>query len=179
MANIADVLNSWNEIGVFSYVIPFLLIFAVVFAILDKTKLLSSKNDKGNYENENKGITAIIAISIALLALQFDLVSTFFATIFPRLGIGISILLVVIILAGFFMPDMDQGKKGTKWVGWVLVGGIVIWSLISWTSWTSGIDSGGAIGVFLGEYIWSIVVLGIVGGVIFAIVRGGKKNPAA
>lgn len=164
---IADVLNTWNEIGVFSYVIPFLLIFAVVFAILDKTKLLSSKEGE-----ENKGITAIIAIAIALLALQFDLVSTFFAVIFPRLGIGISILLVVIILAGFFMPDMGKtdGKGPAKWVGWALAGGVIIWAISSWQSWTSG----GGIGGWFAEYVWAIIVLGIIVGVV--LIAKGKSG---
>lgn len=168
MVTIADMFNSWNEIGVFSYVIPFLLIFAVVFAILDKTKLLSKQGE------ENKGITAIIAVSVALLALQFDLVSGFFAMIFPRLGIGISILLVVIILAGFFMPNMgkEDGKGPAKWVGWALAGGVIIWAFSSWNSWTSGSGVGG----WFSEYIWAIVVLGIVGAVVFIAMKGGNKG---
>ena len=40
---ITDVLNVWSEMGIFSYVIPFLLIFAIVYAILDKTKDIAEK----------------------------------------------------------------------------------------------------------------------------------------
>ena len=92
---VTDILNQWNQIGVFSYVIPFLLIFAVIFAILQKTKILTG-------EHENKGLLAIISIAVSLLALQFDMVSIFFAVIFPRFGIGLSIFLVLLILLGFF-----------------------------------------------------------------------------
>ena len=42
VVSITDVLNTWADLGVFSYVIPFLLIFAVVYAILEKTKILGA-----------------------------------------------------------------------------------------------------------------------------------------
>ena len=88
VTTVTDVLNVWNDLGVFSYVIPFLLIFAVVYAILDKSKILG----------DNTTIGAIVAAAIGLLALQFDFVPEFFAVIFPRFGIGISIFIVLIII---------------------------------------------------------------------------------
>ena len=92
---ITDILNIWNDIGVFSYVIPFLLIFAVISAILDKSKILG----------DNRMIESIVAASIGLLSLQFDFVSEFFAVIFPRFGIGISVFIVLLIMIGFFFPE--------------------------------------------------------------------------
>ena len=83
VTSITDVLNIWNEMGVFSYVIPFLLIFAVVFAILKKTGMLSSRSADGKGD-DNNGILAIISVAIGLLALQFDFVAEFFSIIFPR-----------------------------------------------------------------------------------------------
>jgi len=86
---VTDVLNTWDQYGVFSYVIPFLIIFAVVFGILQKSKIFGT-------EEKAKGINAILGLAIGLAALQFDFVSTFFATIFPRFGVGIAILLIFI-----------------------------------------------------------------------------------
>jgi len=34
MVTIADVLNQWQDIGVFDYVLPFLLVFTIIFGIL-------------------------------------------------------------------------------------------------------------------------------------------------
>jgi len=157
---ITEVLNSWNQLGVFSYVLPFLLIFSVVFAILDKTKLLSSA------DNDNRPITAIIAVSMALLSLQFDFVSNFFAVIFPRFGVGLSLFLVVLIFLGFFSPSGDFSKH--SWVGYVIGIGVFIWSLSSWGSWSGDAGFGG----WFVEYIWSIAVLGII---VAAIVLVSKK----
>ena len=163
---ITDILNSWNEIGVFSYVIPFLLIFAIVYAILDKTKLLSRE------DSDNRGITAIIAVSVGLLALQFDIVSTFFATIFPRFGVGISIFLCFIIFVGFFMPEPKEGKGlKNQVIGWAIGIGVVIWTFSSWNDWTTGSGIGG----WFAEYVWAIIVLGVIVGLIILATQKGKK----
>jgi hypothetical protein len=164
---IADIFNTWNEIGVFSYVLPFLLIFAVVYAIIDKTKLLYTE------ENPNRGIAAIIAVSIGLLSLQFDFVSNFFAVIFPRFGIGLSILLVFIIFVGFFLPAGNT--KGTGFIGWAIFAGVVIWAISSWGSWSGATGFGG----WFAEYAWAIIVLGVIIGLIVLITRDPVKAAAA
>lgn len=142
---ITDALNAMNDFGVFSYVIPFLLIFAVVYAVLDKTKILGPNNR----------IMAVISVAIGLLALQFDIVSVFFSVIFPRFGIGLSIFLVILILLGFFFQDFELETK-LSWIGWVTGIGVVIWALSSWDDWTGYSGFGG----WFSEYIWALLILG-------------------
>lgn len=107
---ITDILNIWAGYGVFAYALPFLLIFAIVFGILSKTKLLG----------DNKGVQATIALAVGLLSLQFDYVTNFYATIFPYAGIGISILLVALILMGISADQLPF----TKYV-WFGIGAII------------------------------------------------------
>jgi hypothetical protein len=165
VTTITDVLNVWNDIGVFAYAIPFLLIFAVVFAILDKTKMLSSEG------RDNKWIISLIAISISLLSLQFDFVSEFFARVFPRFGIGLSLFLVILIFLGFFFPEKD-GKWGysVAWVGWVVGIGVFIWALASWDEWSAYSGFGG----WFVDNVWALIILGIIVAVI-AVVASSKK----
>ena len=119
VTTITDVLNTWADYGVFAYVLPFLMIFALVYGLLSKSKLLG----------ENRGVHATLALVIGLLALQFDYVSNFFATIFPYAGIGISVLLVALILMGVLTDDEDAAK-------WIFFGiGAVIFGLIFQISW--------------------------------------------
>jgi hypothetical protein len=165
VTTITDVLNVWNDIGVFAYAIPFLLIFAVVFAILDKTKMLSSEG------RDNKWIISLIAISISLLSLQFDFVSEFFAIVFPRFGIGLCLFLVILIFLGFFFPEKD-GKWGysVAWVGWVVGIGVFIWALASWDEWSAYSGFGG----WFVDNVWALIILGIIVAVI-AVVASSKK----
>ncbi len=101
---IGDVLNQWAQLGAFSYVLPFLLLFALIYGILSYMSL---------FGDTNKAVNAIIALTISLMALQFDFVPIFFSELFPRLGVGLSIFLVIIILAGFFI---DPKKPLFRWI---------------------------------------------------------------
>jgi len=106
---IGGVLMAWADAGVFAYVLPFLMIFAVVFGILSKSEILG----------DNKGVLATISLTVGLLALQFGYVRDFFATIFPYTGMGIAVLLIAFIFMGLI------GKEGKlQWV-WFGIGAII------------------------------------------------------
>jgi len=169
--NIGDMLNQLNSFGAFSYLFPFLIIFSVVFAILQKTKLFGDAEVSG--QKNVSGINAIIAISIAFISLLNDYVSTFFATIFPRFGVVLSIFLVLLILIGFFYKPDTAGKEGSlKWIGWVLGIGVVLWA---WSEWSNVFGMGGfELTRFFQDYFWGIVFLGGVGYLIYWITKGGK-----
>ena len=171
VTTITDVLNVWNDIGVFSYMIPFLLIFAVVYAIIDKTGMFSGKDADGKIV-DNKMIKAIIAVAIGLLSLQFDFVSEFFAIIFPRFGIGLSLFLVVLIFLGFFYPQDKDNKWSTKvaWVGWVVAIGVFIWALSAWDEWSSYAGFGG----WFVENVWALIILGVLVAVIVIVAKSGS-----
>jgi len=166
--SITEILNIWNDIGVFSYVIPFLLIFAVVFAILDKTKMLSGPDD------ENRTIVAIIAVAIGLLSLQFDFVSEFFAVVFPRFGVGLALFLVVLIFLGFFYSPNDGEDWSAKvaWIGWTVGIGVFVWALSSWDQWSGRVGFGG----WFVDNVWALIILGILVAVIMVARRPKERG---
>lgn len=130
---IGVVLQQWADLGIFFYVLPFLLIFSLVFAILQKVNIM------GGDSNQNRGVNAIISLSVALLSLQFDSVPIFFQVIFPKIGIGLSIILAAIILMGVFV-DFNKSRGMAKLfltIGGV-VGIIILLSTISDYSWWNG-----------------------------------------
>ena len=106
-----EMLSQWEQAGFFSYLLPFLLIFALVFGILTRIKIFP----------DNKAITSIISLAVGLMALQFDFVSRFFSEVFPRLGIGLAVILVIMILVGLFI---DPDNKGMM-IGMLVVGVII------------------------------------------------------
>jgi hypothetical protein len=162
---ITDVLNMWDSYGVFSYVLPFLIIFAVVFGILQKSKIFGE-------EKQTKGINSVLGMAIGLAALQFDFVSTFFATIFPKFGVGLSVLLVLIIFLGLFLTDEDRKKShgGLKVVAWIVGVAVVLWALSSWNFW--GDEFG--LNFWLRDYFWTIVIVAIIIGGIVAVIKSEK-----
>lgn len=109
---IGQMLTTWEQAGVFSYVLPFLMIFALVFTVIGKMKIFG----------ENRAVTAIIALAVGLMSLQFEFVPRFFSEVFPRVGVGLAIILVILIIAGLFI---DPEKSGIMYV-LLAIGAIII-----------------------------------------------------
>ena len=162
--NFADFLNQLESFGFFKYILPFLLIFALVYAILQEIPTFKDK----------RGPALIIALAIGLLALQLDVVPAFFQSIFPNLGIGLSILLVGLILSGVFIADYGKGDEKGKVYKWVFFGvGALIFLIVTFSSLSSF--------QFVGNYWWNaygglIIVALIIAGVIVAVVLGSKRQ---
>ena len=60
MADAYEFISSFQDAGVFDIVLPFLLVFAIVFAILEKSKVFGTDADK----NPKTNINAIVLILI-------------------------------------------------------------------------------------------------------------------
>ncbi|MBU2616878.1 MAG: hypothetical protein KKB79_02755 [Nanoarchaeota archaeon] len=153
-------LSYLENAGFFSYILPFLLIFAVVFGILTKIDLFK----------HNKTVNVVISLAVGLLSLQFSFVPLFFSEIFPRLGIGLAIILVGMILVGIFLPS----DKDNKYVGWFgLVLGLLIFVVVIVQSfeWT-----GGSWGWWFYENWAKIFVPVVVVGFVIAIIKNSAEN---
>lgn len=164
--SIGNVLAQWESIGVFTYLLPFLLIFAIVFSILSFTNVF-----KGN-----RAVNAVISLAVALLALQFQIVPIFFAEIFPRMGVALSVLLVIVIIGGFFV---DPNKEGSNWVKYVLIAITAIILIVVIGGALGGFGIGWNIG---GGWIYGIpwgtvlIVALVVGLVIWVVASSNKED---
>lgn len=155
-----DLLGQMEAMGVFEYILPFLLIFAIVYAIMSFVKIFK----------DNKAVNVIISLAVALMALQFNLVSYFFADIFPRLGVALSIILVLLILGGIFI---DWSNKGVKWFAFVVV--LVAIIAVVWGPLRNIGFLGGLNFYFLGGNITGLIAVVVVVGLIIWVVSGNTK----
>lgn len=158
---LGDMFAQWEASGVFSYMLPFLLIFAVIFGILTKTGIF----------RDTRAINGIIAFVVALMALQFNFVSVFFSEIFPRMGIGLIVILIVMILLGIFAPN-----KTWVTITFFIIGVIVLIVILVNTAESVGWEGVG----FLGNLDWAkalplIIILVAVGIIIASSIP--SKNP--
>jgi len=149
----------------FRLVLPFLLIFAAVYAILTKIPVFK----------DNKGASVVASLAIGLLSIQFSAVPDFFDVIFANFGIGLAILLIALILVGAFLGEDDKPYK------WIFFGlGVLIFLIVTFTSLSSW--------SFVGSWWWNqygaliivgIVVIGAVVGIVVASKdrTGGAGKP--
>ena len=159
--SVGDIFYQWETLGVFDFLLPFLLVFALVFGILTATNILG----------KHKGVSVIVAFVIGLMSLRYQgFFSVFLSELFPRLGIGMAVLLTILILVGLFIAREEQ----RYWYYGLAAIGIVIAIIIlsqtgerlgwSWTGYGS-------------ENIGFIALAVLIVGVIIAVATsGGERN---
>lgn len=74
-------------------ILPFLLVFTIVFAILQKSKILG---------DGKKQIDAIVALVVGLLVISFGQATGLIIQLIPFLAVSLVVLLVFMILVGSF-----------------------------------------------------------------------------
>jgi hypothetical protein len=164
MVTIADILNQWQTAGVFDYVLPFLLIFTIIFGILEATRIVG----------KNKGVHVIIALAVGLLALRTGFVQTFFSEIFPRLGVGLAVILALLIMTGLFI----NSKEAKYWMWGIAAVGIVIWLIIlvgtfENVGWIGGY---GFFEDYAGMIIGAVLLIGVIIAVVASKSEGGSSG---
>ena len=72
---LASAVNFFKEFGLFDVVLPFLLVFAIIFAILEKTRILGTeKIDKEDVPRRN--LNTIVAFVIGMLVIATNKIVT-------------------------------------------------------------------------------------------------------
>jgi len=164
--SLADVLYQWEGYGVFDLLLPFLLIFAVIFGVLSTTAVLG----------KNKGILMIISLVIALMSLRLEFVTLFFTGLFPRFAMGLIVLLIGLIMVGLFIPQEKRALKG--WYTFFGIVGVII-ALVAVLQTFSSFDYFGS--EWWQEYttvfISAIAIVAVLIGIVLGVNPTKDKDP--
>ncbi len=103
---------------------PFLLIFFIVFAILEKTKILGE---------EKKQLNALIAFVIGLIFVSAFQPKIIVENLILFLTVALVVMFVVLMIWGFVSSGKDgfQLEGWMKWILWI-VGGIAVIIAVLW-----------------------------------------------
>ena len=169
---ISVILQDWANLGIFDYVLPFLLIFALVFAIMQKIKIAGESE-------ENRWINAIVALAVGLIVVAFSWATNIIAGLMPFLAVSVVILLVFMILYGFVASDMREGLKLPKQLQYgigILAGIALIIAVIvatgQWDKAYNALFGGGSFSSLASNILMIAIILGALAVVIF----GAKKK---
>lgn len=136
------------------FVYPFFLIFFILFAILERTKVLGE---------DKKQINALVSLIVSFI---------FVAAVSPKLVVGnlilflsvaLIIMFVILLLWGFVSGgEMNSGVFGnSKWLKWV-VGIVIVLGVLVVVSTSVGINVGGIFGKLFNsswsESLWSNIL---------------------
>lgn len=86
-------------------ILPFLIVFVLVFAVLQRSKILGD----GKSRND-----AIVSLVIGLILISVPVARDFIVNILPWLAVGLVVILVFLVLYGFVASDKDKGLVLSK-----------------------------------------------------------------
>ncbi|MBC8435098.1 hypothetical protein H8D91_01205 [archaeon] len=146
--------------------IPFLLVFVLVFAVLQKTKVLGDKKNQ---------VDALVSLALALILIVTPIAREFITNITPWLAVGLVVILTFLVLYGFVGSDKKEGIVIEKWMKTTFAGlaGLFVLVLVLIYSGVWDKIFHGSLGTtsWLPNIIFLIVII-----VAMVIALGGKKD---
>ncbi|MEK6932579.1 MAG: hypothetical protein AABW56_02175 [Nanoarchaeota archaeon] len=106
----------FRDFGLFDVVLPFLLVFTIVFAILEKTRILGTSK-VGDKDLPNKNLNAMIAFVFGLLVVATANVVRAINESLPNIIILVVAAVSYLIMIGVFFKT-DELDFSTKHKGW-------------------------------------------------------------
>jgi len=150
------------------YILPFLLVFTLTFAILDKTKLLGEGK---------RQINAIISLVIGIILIGFPYAQGVIVKLIPFLAVSLVILFVFMLLYGF-LAGTKEGHvlpKGIKIALGIIVGlGVIVAVLWATGSWDTVYNT--LIGASSGKIWLNVLLIALIGGAMAVVLSTGRKS---
>ena len=146
--------------------VPFLLVFVLVFAVLQKTKVLG---------DGKKQVDALVSLALGLVLIAVKPAREFITNITPWLAVGLVVILIYLLLFGFVGSDLKEGIKIEKWMKTAFAGlaaiFVVVLVLIYSGTWDKIFSGSSGTDSWLPTIIFVVVII-----VAMAVALGGKKD---
>lgn len=163
------VLREWEEFGIFDIVLPFLLVFTVIFAILQSTKILG----------KGKNINTVVALVLALLVIQSETMVATIRRFLPNVALAVVVILMFLLFLGIFIGEHKPWTGKTLLAAVIIAVAAIFWSLsrgYMGTEWLGGFAVVGEWlqGLPVGIIAMIILIVAAVLVVVFAEGKGGE-----
>lgn len=157
-----------QKLGFFDTVVPFIMVFAIVYGVLTKSKILGE---------EQANLNALVAFSIAILFTATASVTGVIREFLPIVGMLSVLIIAALILISLFVGDVSSTFSQNKWFPTILA--ITVFVVVVWVFSTlmpapaeePAID---VIGVIM-SYLPAIFVLVFVVGIVYLFLREGGE----
>jgi len=135
------VITALASVGIFELYLPFLLLFAIFFAILQKSRVFAIGKDTPNTKIDIL-LSFIISLYIVAFSPVAGIIGLWFANLFASVGVAlISILVFFLVIVLMIAPWWDEALKSKSWK-WLIPLGVIIAFLIVLGSTFGGVLAG-------------------------------------
>jgi len=115
-------LTGWEDVGLFNVVLPFLLVFTVCFAVLQKVKLFGDKS---------KNFNAVISFVLALLFVRNQTLVEIVNGFLPNVSMFLIVILMFLLVVGIFAGPKSAWKGIPMSAAFIISLLFVIWAFFS------------------------------------------------
>lgn len=184
MVDFEAIIETLVEVGFYSVLLPFILVYAVVFAILQKSKIFSY-DDGGSEAKHVRNINSVIAFVFAIFVVASLQTVMIIENLIINVVIIIIFMLVVLILLGmifgseyqnlFKNADGQLNKKIAYPLAIIifLIALGILFAFMGVLDWLMGWWGGRSLD---NELFTTIVVIGLVAAILFWITNGGSSK---
>lgn len=164
--------RSLERWGLMDVLLPFLLIFTIVFAVLEKSKILGDEK-----RNMNSAIALIFALIIVIPHITGDLPAGYDPVLvlnaaLPSVGLVAVGIIALMILIGVFAHDkVTLGMSMPGWVAFFSVVAIIIifgsaagWYADGFDGWLESIFGSDALAIFIMLVVFGVIISFVTGG---------------
>lgn len=112
---LGDAVELLKDFGFFDVILPFLLVFTVVFGILEKTKIFGTEGEKAH---PKKNINAMVAFVIAFFVLAAKEIISSFQESLPIVSLILVAIVSFLMLVGSFSSGKEEFNFMDMFKGW-------------------------------------------------------------
>lgn len=109
-----------NELGVYEVILPFLLVFTLMFALLEKTRVLGTekiKIDGEIHDVTRKNLNSMISLVIGFFVVASGQLVAIISEVLARMVVFIVIFFIFALTIGAFRRQTDEGfEVGKPWL---------------------------------------------------------------
>ena len=146
--------------------LPFLLVFVLVFAILQKSKILGEGKAQ---------IDSLVAMVVGLLLIGVKQPREIIVGIMPWMAVGIAVILTFLILYGFVAGDLTKAPDWMKATFGILAGLFTL-GVVVYVTGLHNIVAEWFTGGSTGQWSNVVMILLVIGAMVVAVFSGKKKK---
>lgn len=175
MTALGNAVEFLQDLGVFDVILPFLLIFTIVFGILEKTKVFGVEKIEGT-EYPKKQLNAMVAFVIAFFTIAAKEIVQSLQVSLPLVALMLTAAMCFMLLAGSFISDKQFSfEEHPVWKGFLtlLMFISIILIFVHSFGWLDPVI--GFIFLYADSVTIPLIFFAIMIGVVVYVVRGSKK----
>ena len=118
-----------NDIGIYDVVLPFILVFTMIYAILEKSKVFGTEKLSDGSETSRKNLNSMFAFVVAFLVVASTQIVAAVNRILAQIILLLLLGVCILMLAGTFHTgegEFKLKKSHRDWLTWLMIAGTIL-----------------------------------------------------